>query len=183
MQGNTAVFGLFRTRHAVENAIDVLRANGFRLSDISVLFPQNVGNKELAHEKGTKAPEGAVGGASAGGLLGGTLGLLAGIGVLAIPGLGPFIAAGPIMAALAGIGAGGVVGGMVGALVGMGIPEYEAKRYEGFVRKGGILMSVHTDNHEWTTLAKRLLDGAGAKHIASSHESSADVPTEHPGHV
>lgn len=183
MQGNTAVFGLFRTRHAVENAIDVLRANGFRLSDISVLFPQNVGTKEFAHEKGTKAAEGAAGGASAGAVIGGTLGLLAGVGWLVIPGLGPLIAAGPIVAALAGVGAGGVVGGVFGSLVGMGVPEYVAKRYEGFVRKGGILMSVHCDDSTWTERAKRLLDAAGAKHIASAHEANADVPTEHPGHV
>ncbi len=180
---NTAVFGIYRTRSEAEVAADEVLAAGYRNEDISVLLPENAGTKDFAHEKGTKTPEGVTAGAVTGGAVGGTLGLLAGIGALAIPGLGPFIAAGPIMAALAGIGAGGTVGGIVGALVGMGIPEYEAKRYEGFVKKGGILMSVHTDNHEWTTLAKRLLDSAGAKHISSTHEAGADVPTEHPGHV
>lgn len=183
MLGKTAVFGLFRTRLAVEMAIDTLRTNGFRLSDLSVLFPQNIGTKELAHEKNTKAPEGAAGGASAGAVIGGTLGLLVGIGALAIPGLGAFIAAGPIMAALAGIGVGGVFGGIVGALVGMGVPEYEAKRYEGYIKEGGILMSIHTDDPAWTDRAKHLLAVSGARHIAAANEARADVPTEHPGHV
>src|SRR5262245_18068406 len=128
---NTAVFGIYRTRAGVERAVDELRSTGFRNTDISVLFPENVGTKDFAHEKHTKAPEGAATGAGTGAVVGGTLGWLAGIGALAIPGLGPFIAAGPIMAALAGVGVGGAIGGITGALVGMGIPEYEAKRYEG----------------------------------------------------
>src|ERR1700686_4777154 len=133
---NKAVFGLYTTRRQVENAIDVLRARGFRNTDISVLLPENVGTKDFATEKHTKAPEGATAGAGTGAVVGGALGWLTGIGALAIPGLGPFIAAGPIMAALAGAGVGGAVGGLTGALVGMGIPEYEAKRYEGRVTKG-----------------------------------------------
>src|SRR5689334_21724041 len=131
---NTAAFGIYRTKGEVENAIDTLLGAGFRNEDISVLFPENAGNKDLKTHKDTKAPEGVTTGAATGGALGGTLGLLAGIGSLAIPGLGPFIAAGPIMGALAGIGVGGTVGGIIGALVGMGIPEYEAKRYEGRIR-------------------------------------------------
>src|SRR6195256_6289952 len=138
---NKAVFGLYTTRRQVENAVDELRSQGFRNTDISVLFPENVGTKDFAHEKGTKAPEGVAAGATSGAVIGGALGWLAGIGALAIPGLGPFIAAGPIMGALAGAGVGGAVGGVTGALVGFGIPEYEAKRYEGRIQKGGILVS------------------------------------------
>src|SRR5882757_6309050 len=131
---NTAVFGIYRDRLHVEQTVDALLEQGFRSEDISVLLPDNVGTKDFAHEKHTKAPEGAATGAGAGAVVGGTLGLLAGVGALAIPGLGPFIAAGPIMGALGGIGAGGVVGGLIGTLVGLGIPEYEAKRYEGLIR-------------------------------------------------
>ena len=137
---NTAVFGIYSTYEGVESAVDVLKSAGFRNTDISVLFPENAGTKDFAHQKGTKAPEGASAGAATGAVIGGTLGWLAGIGALAIPGVGPFIAAGPIMAALAGAGVGGTVAGITGALIGMGIPEYEAKRYEGRLRKGGILL-------------------------------------------
>src|SRR6185295_14824067 len=126
---NTAAFGIYSNRMGVENAVDRLRMEGYRNTDISVLFPENVGTKDFAHEKNTKAPEGAVAGGTSGALIGGTLGWLVGIGAVAIPGLGPFIAAGPLIAALAGVGAGGAVGGMTGALIGLGIPEYEAKRY------------------------------------------------------
>jgi hypothetical protein len=154
--------------------VDRLVAAGFRTEDISVLLAENVGTKDFAHEKHTKAPEGTATGAAAGGVVGGTLGLLAGIGALAIPGLGPFIAAGPIMATLAGAGAGGVVGGLVGALVGMGIPEYEAKRYEGRIKEGGILMSVHADNADWTKKAKELMEQTGAEDVSSSGEAGAD---------
>jgi hypothetical protein len=171
---NTAVFGIYKTRTEVESAIDDLLAAGFRNEDISVLFPDNTGTKELAAEKNTKVPEGVTTGAATGGAVGGTLGLLAGIGTLAIPGLGPFIAAGPIMGALAGIGVGGTVGGLIGALVGMGIPEYEAKRYEGMIKEGGILLSVHCDNSDWVKRAKDLLKDSGAQDVASSGEKSAD---------
>src|SRR5690348_10393974 len=136
---NTAAFGIYSDRAQVEQGINSLLAARFRKHDISVLFPDNEGTKDFAHQKHTKAPEGATAGAGAGGAIGGTFGLLVGLGALAIPGLGPLIAAGPIMAALAGMGAGGAVGGLVGALVGMGIPEYEAKRYDGRVRQGGIM--------------------------------------------
>jgi len=171
---NTAVFGIYRNRDHVEEGVDVLVNNGFRAEDISVLLPENVGTKEFAAEKHTKAPEGAATGAGTGAVVGGTLGLLAGLGALAIPGLGPFIAAGPIMGALAGAGSGGVVGGLIGALVGMGIPEYEAKRYEGLIRKGGVLLSVHCDNSEWVKRAKDLLESTGAEDISSAGESSGD---------
>ena len=139
---NTAVFGIYSNRTGAESGVDALKAAGFSNTDISVLLPENTGTKDFAHEKNTKAPEGASKGAGTGALLGGGLGWLVGIGALAIPGLGPFIAAGPIMAALAGAGVGGAVGGLTGALIGMGIPEYEAKRYEG--RDGGILLSLHS---------------------------------------
>src|SRR5215207_8087641 len=171
---NTAVYGIYRDRAHVEDAVDALIDNGFRSEDISVLMPENVGTKDFAAEKNTKAPEGATAGAGTGAVVGGTLGLLAGIGALAIPGLGPFIAAGPIMGALAGLGAGGAVGGLVGALVGMGIPEYEAKRYEGRIREGGILLSVHCDDSDWVGRAKDILKQTGAEDVSSAGEASAD---------
>jgi hypothetical protein len=171
---NTAVFGIYPEYASVENGVDALKAAGFRNTDISVLFPENVGTKDFAHKKETKAPEGATTGATTGAVIGGGLGWLAGIGALAIPGLGPFIAAGPIMAALAGVGVGGAVGGITGALIGMGIPEYEAKRYEGRVKEGGILLSVHSDNSEWTKRAKEILEHTGAQDVSSAGEASAD---------
>lgn len=171
---NTAVFGIYPAYASVEYGVDALRTAGFRNSDISVLFPENTGTKDFAHEKGTKAPEGASTGAGTGVVVGGALGWLAGIGSLAIPGLGPFIAAGPIMAALAGAGVGGVVGGLTGALIGMGIPEYEAKRYEGRVKDGGILLSVHSDSSEWTKRAKKILEQTGAQDISSTGEASSE---------
>src|SRR5258707_3367337 len=170
----TAVFGIYPNSTSVESAVDALKAAEFRNSDISVLFPENTGTKDFAHEKETKAPEGATAGAGTGALLGGGLGWLAGIGALAIPGLGPFIAAGPIMAALAGARSGGAVGGLTGALIGMGIPEYEAKRYEGRVKDGGILLSVHSDNSEGTKPAKEILGRTGEQDISSTGEARAD---------
>jgi len=171
---NTAAFGIFKDRSEVENAVDQLKAAGFRNTDISVLFPYNEGNKDFAIEKETKAPEGATTGAGTGAILGGALGWLAGIGSLAIPGVGPLIAAGPIMAALAGAGVGGTLGGIAGALVGMGIPEYEARRYQGRIEKGGILLSVHCDDSDWTSKAKNILENSGAEDVSSTGESSAD---------
>ncbi len=171
---NTAVFGIYASREMAENAVDRLIAAGFRNEDISVLLQDNVGTKDFAHEKHTKAPEGTATGVVAGGLIGGTIGLLAGIGTLAIPGLGPLIAAGPIIAALTGVGSGGIVGGVIGALVGMGIPEYEAKRYEGRIKEGGILLSTHCDSSEWVSKAKTLLRETGAEDISSADEAAAD---------
>jgi len=171
---NTAVFGIYPDYASVESGVDALQTAGFRNTDISVLFPENVGTKDFAHEKGTKAPEGASTGGGVGAVIGGGLGWLAGIGALAIPGVGPFIAAGPIIAALAGVGVGGAIGGIAGALIGMGIPEYEAKRYEGRVREGGILLSVHSDDSEWTKRAKEILERTGAQDVASAGEAKAD---------
>ena len=171
---NTAAFGIYATREMAESAVDRLTGAGFRSEDISVLLQDNVGTKDFAHEKHTKAPEGATTGAVAGGVIGGTIGVLAGIGLLAVPGLGPLIAAGPIIAALTGVGSGGLVGGVIGALVGMGIPEYEAKRYEGRIKEGGILLSVHCDNSDWVAKAKDVLRHTGAEDIASAEEASAD---------
>ena len=171
---NTTVYGIYRDEEQVSFAIDRMLENSFRNEDISVLLPDNLGTKDFAHEKHTKAPEGTATGATAGGAIGGTIGLLAGVGALAIPGLGPFIAAGPIMAALAGLGVGGTVGGVIGALVGMGLPEYEAKRYEGRIKNGGVLMSIHCDNSDWADKAKELMKSTGAEDISSSSEASAD---------
>jgi len=171
---NTAVFGIYRDRTSLENAVDVLRQEDFRNTDISVLFPENQGTKDFAHEKNTKAPEGAATGAGSGAVIGGTLGWLTGIGALAIPGVGPFIAAGPIVAALAGVGVGGAIGGIAGALLGLGIPEYEAKRYEGRIKEGGILLSVHCDDSNWTKRAKEILERTGAQDVSSSGEANAD---------
>ncbi len=171
---NTAVFGIYPSRSSAEEAVDSLRVAGFRSADVSILFPENEGTKDLAHRKSTKAPEGTTAGAGAGAVLGGALGWLAGIGALAIPGIGPFIAAGPIVAALAGVGAGGAVGGLAGGLIGAGIPEYEARRYEGRIRKGGILLSVHCDSSEWVKKAKGILERTGAEDIAAAGEARAD---------
>src|SRR5579871_6500980 len=172
----TAVFGIYQNATQAEHSVDQLLAGGFRNDDISVLLPDNKSTKDFAHEKNTKAPEGTTTGVATGGAIGGTLGLLAGIGMLAIPGVGPFIAAGPIMGALAGLGVGGAVGGLIGALVGMGIPEYEAKRYEGRIKEGGVLLSAHCDTSEEITRAKDILKKTGAQDISSSGEASADHP-------
>src|SRR6202163_3551042 len=170
------VFGIYSTRLAVENATDSLITAGFPASDISVLMPETVGGaKDMGTEKATKAPEGTAAGVTAGGIIGGTLGLLAGVGLLAIPGLGPFIAAGPIMAGLAGLGVGGAVGGVTGALIGMGIPEFEAKRYEGRLQKGGILLSVHCNTSEEVKRAKDVLERTGGEDVSSTGESSVDT--------
>jgi hypothetical protein len=169
---NTAVFGIYKTVDQAEIAVDKLLASGVTQNDVSVLLPDVDSTRQFAHEKNTKAPEGTTTGAVAGGAIGGTIGLLAGIGSLAIPGLGPFIAAGPIMAALAGLGAGGAVGGLIGALTGMGMPEYEAKRYEGRVKDGGILLSVHADSSEEVSILKKLLEKTGAEDVSSAGETS-----------
>jgi hypothetical protein len=172
---NTAAFGIYKDRAIAETAVDRLLAEGFSNQDVSVLMSDNSGSKDFATEKNTKAPEGTTTGVGVGGAVGGTLGLLAGIGALAIPGVGPLIAAGPIMAGLAGLGIGGAVGGLVGALVGMGIPEYEAKRYEGRVKDGGILLSVHCNTSEEISKAKDILKETGAEDIASSGEKSVST--------
>ncbi len=174
MSKNTSAFGIYRDQVTVSEAVDALKQAGFRSTDISVLCPENSGTKDFAHEKHTKAPEGAVAGASSGAIIGGALGWLAGIGALAVPGIGPFIAAGPIVAMLSGVGVGGTLGGFTGALIGVGIPEYEAKRYEGRIRNGGILLSVHCDNSDWVKRAKELLENTGATDISTSTEAKAD---------
>lgn len=172
---NTAVFAIFPNRSAAETAVDRLTAAGFSHQDVSVLMSDRSGSKDFAAEKNTKAPEGTTTGVTVGGVVGGTLGLLAGLGALAIPGVGPLIAAGPIMGALAGLGVGGAVGGLVGALVGMGIPEYEAKRYEGRVKDGGILVSVHCETSDEVSRAKDILKATGGEDIASSGEKSVST--------
>jgi hypothetical protein len=174
---NMAVFGIYKTPGTAEVAVDHLLSKGFPNSAISVLLPDDESTRAFAHEKSTKAPEGTTTGVTTGGVIGGTLGLLAGIGALAIPGVGPLIAAGPIMAGLAGIGVGSAVGGMVGALVGLGIPEYEAKRYEGAVKGGGTLLSVHCDTSEQMDSAKASLKETGAQDIASASEAGSDDKT------
>ena len=172
MSKNKAVIGIVDTQAQAENLLQHLQQAGFSSSNISAIFPDQRGTKDFAHEHNTKAPEGAVVGATSGGLLGGTLGLLAGIGALAIPGLGAFIAAGPIMAALSGAAAGAAVGGVAGALIGLGIPELEAKMYEGKLRSGNILFAVHVDNDEQEERAKAAFKKQGAHDISSTSESS-----------
>lgn len=174
MSSNTSAYGIYPDQTTVSEAVDALKHAGFRNTDISVLFPENLGSKDFGHEKHSKAPEGAVAGASSGAIIGGALGWLVGIGALAIPGIGAFVAAGPIVAMLSGIGVGGTVGGFTGALIGVGIPEYEAKRYEGRIRNGGILLSVHCDNSDWVKRAKDVMSHSGAADIATSHEAKAD---------
>jgi Protein of unknown function (DUF3341) len=174
MPKNTAVFGLYHIELEASAAVDRLRRAGFRNSDVSILFSENTGNKDLAHEKNTKAPEGAAAGAGFGAVLGSTLGWLAGSGLLAIPGLGLFLSAGPIMGLLGGAGLMGALAGVAGALIGSGIPEYEAKRYVGRIRKGGVLLSVHCDDSDYAKRAKEILDNTGAEDIASAPEAKAD---------
>jgi hypothetical protein len=169
-----AVFGLVENEFQAERIVDELRTAGFSNNDISVLFPDKTGTRDFAHEQHTKAPEGAATGAATGGVLGGALGWLAGIGTLAIPGLGPFIAAGPIMAALAGAGVGAAAGGLTGALVGMGIPEYEAKLYEGKIKEGNILVAVHAENSEQRKRVKEVLEHAGAHDVSYTEEEDVD---------
>jgi uncharacterized membrane protein len=165
-----AVFCLSDSEGQAERIVDSLRVAGFSNNDISVLFPDKSGTRDFAHEQHTKAPEGAATGAGTGGVVGGVLGWLVGIGSLAIPGVGPFIAAGPIMAALAGAGVGAAVGGLSGALIGIGIPEYEAKQYEGKIKQGNILISVHSENSEETKRAKEIFERAAAHDISSTSE-------------
>jgi hypothetical protein len=171
---NIAVFGIYPDQLTAEDAVETLKEADFRSTDISVLFPDSQGAKDFAHEKHTKAPEGAVTGGSSGAVLGGALGWLAGIGALAIPGLGAFVAAGPIMGLLGGIGLGSAIGGITGALIGLGIPEYEARRYEGRVKRGCILISVHCDDAEWARRAKHILNQTGGEDVASTGEARAD---------
>jgi hypothetical protein len=168
-----SVWGIYPTRLALEMAIDGLREGGFLSSDISVLLPENLGPADLVTEKFTKAPEGVTAGASSGVLIGGALGWLAGIGAFALPGLGAFIAAGPLMSTLAGVGVGGILGGVAGALIGVGIPEYEAKRYEGRLNKGSILVSVHCDKPEEIPHARRIMERTGGEDISVSGEETA----------
>jgi hypothetical protein len=180
MASKKAVFGMLNSRQHAENVVLQLQGAGFLTDDISVLFPDQGGTRDFAFEKHTKAPEGASIGGAAGGAIGGTLGLLAGIGALAIPGIGPFIAAGPIMAALSGAAAGAAVGGLTGALVGMGIPEIEAKQYETKIRSGGILISVHVDDATERKRAKDILLRNGAQHVSAIGEEHVSHKDQQP---
>jgi hypothetical protein len=171
-----SVIGIVETQIQAERIVDQLQQSGVASGDISVLFPDKRGTKDFAHEHNTKAPEGAVAGVGAGGVIGGTLGLLAGIGALAIPGVGPLIAAGPLMATLSGAAAGATVGGITGGLIGLGMPEYEAKSYEGKVRGGNILVAVHTENSDTEKRAKQVYEANGAHDVAVTGDSS--VPRE-----
>jgi hypothetical protein len=166
-----AVFGMCNELQA-QTILNDLQTAGFSNADVSVLVPDTMGAHDLGHEYRTKAPEGTATGAGTGGVLGGALGWLAGIGALAVPGLGPFVAAGPIMAALSGAAVGAAVGGITGALVGMGIPEYEAKRYEGKLQEGSILVSVHTEDADERRRAREIMERAGAQDVAVSSEVS-----------
>jgi len=168
-----SVFCLATSRNQAEQIVDRLKAANFSNNDISVLFPDKGTSRDFAHEKNTKAPEGAVTGAGTGGVIGGALGWIVGIGALAIPGVGPFIAAGPIMAALGGAAIGAAAGGIAGGLIGLGIPELEAKRYEGKIKEGNLLLSVHTENSEEITRAKDIFTKAGAQDICTTGEAAA----------
>jgi len=165
-----SVFCIANTREQAEIIVARLKNTGFSNNDISALFPDKETSRNFAHEKNTKAPEGAATGAGTGGVLGGALGWLAGIGAIAIPGVGPLIAAGPILAALSGAAVGAAVGGVTGALVGLGMPEFEAKRYEGMIRAGNILISVHADNSDEVKVAKEIFEKSGAKDISTAGE-------------
>jgi hypothetical protein len=167
-----SVFCIATSREQAEDIVGRLKASNFSNNDISVLFPDKSTTRDFAHEKNTKAPEGAITGAGTGGVLGGALGWLAGIGALAIPGVGPFIAAGPILAALSGAAVGAAAGGIAGGLIGLGIPELEAKRYEGKVREGNILISVHTENADEISRAKTIFTEAQAQDVCTTGEAT-----------
>jgi len=169
--GKKAVFCIARDMTQAARIVDELKSAGFSANDISVLFPDKGTSRDFAHEHSTKAPEGAATGGAAGGVLGGTLGWLVGIGSLTIPGVGPFIAAGPLMVALGGAAVGGAVGGLLGGLIGLGIPEYEAKRYEGKIRGGNVLVSVHSESSDETKRAKTIFERAGAEDISTAGEA------------
>ena len=169
----TSVFGIVKTYGQAEQIVEGLQSAGFPASEISVLLPDTQGKHDIGHIKATKAPEGATTGAATGGVTGGVLGLLAGIGALAIPGVGPFIAAGPIMAALSGAAVGATTGGVVGGLIGMGIPEIEAKRYEDKLRNGNYLIAVHAADGAKKDRAKEIFKSAGAEDISTSSMSKA----------
>jgi len=171
---NISAFGIYRDQATINDAIEAFQAAGFRQTDLSVLCAENLGSKDFAHERHTKAPEGAVAGGSSGAVIGAALGWLAGAGMMAIPGLEAFSAAGPILATLGGMGVGVTVGGLTGALVGSGMPEYEAKRYEGRVRHGGILLSVHCDNADWAKRARRIFKQTGATDVGTAAQATAD---------
>jgi hypothetical protein len=177
-----SVFCIATSRPQAEQIVDRLKSSSFSANDISVLFPDKQSNRDFAHEKNTKAPEGAVTGAGTGGVLGGALGWLVGIGALAIPGVGPFIAAGPIMAALSGAAIGAAAGGITGGLIGLGIPELEAKRYEAKIKSGNILISVHTENSDEIKVAKDVFTQANAEDICTTGESSAPKDSKNPGY-
>ncbi|MGA8437643.1 MAG: DUF3341 domain-containing protein [Candidatus Sulfotelmatobacter sp.] len=170
-----SVFGVYSTRTNVESAVTALKDSGFANSDVSVLLPENVRTGELATDRSTKAPEGAAVGLGSGAAVGGALGWLVGVGALAIPGIGPVIAAGPLLAALAGIGIGGAVGGFAGSLVGLGISEYEAQKYEGQLLKGGILVAVRCETPQQANRAKEVLVSSGAQDVATSRETSTEA--------
>jgi hypothetical protein len=170
---NTTIFGIYPYYSSVEHAVTALREAGFRNTNISVVFPENAGSMNFAREMCDKPPEGVVGGGITGAVVGGTLGWLVGVGALAIPGLGPVIAAGPIMAALAGVGVGGTAGGIAGALIGMEIPEHIAQRYEDRVRDGGIIASVHCEEPAWIERAQEIMEHTGAQDISSTGNGNA----------
>jgi hypothetical protein len=175
MATDFVAYGIYPNRTAFERALEALRAAGFRNSDISAILPDRDHTaRDLAHQINTKTPEGIATGAGTGAAVGGVLGWLVGIGALAIPGIGPIAAAGPVVAALAGAGAGGATGGFVGGLIGAGIPEVEAKRYAGRIREGGYLLSVHCDNNAWAKRAEETLEAAGGRDVAKTHEAPAD---------
>lgn len=175
MATDYVAYGIYPDREAFERALDGLRSAGFRNSDVSAVLPErDLTVRDLAHEIHTKAPEGIAAGAGTGAAVGGVLGWLIGIGALAIPGVGPLVAAGPIVAALAGAGAAGATGGLVGGLIGAGIPEVEAKRYAGRIRDGGYLLSVHCDDREWANRAEEILETTGGRDVVKAHEASPD---------
>jgi hypothetical protein len=178
---NTALIGIYPTHANLENGVQALKDAGFRHTDISVLYPEDRDDQGSAHVKDEAAPEGAATGAGAGALVGGVLGWLAGIGSLTIPGMGPFIVAGPIIAALAGAGAAGIVGGVAGGLAGLGVPEPKAQGYQERLKDGEMLLSVHADNLYWAERAKEILVSTGAQDISFTGEACAGFNhSDHP---
>jgi hypothetical protein len=173
-RANTSIYGIYADQNSISEAVNSLKAVGFRTTDISILFPDNVGTKDFGHQKSSKAPEGAVAGGSAGAIVGSMVGWFAGMGTLAIPGLEPFAVAGPVMGMLSGLGVGMLLGAVTGGVTGATIPEYEAKRFAGRIRRGGILLSVHCDDADWSKTAVSTLKKTGARDIGASAEAKAD---------
>jgi len=172
----TAIYGIFVTPSSLEAAVDALTSAGISLNGLSLLMSDKGGWQDFTSGGAAKHSDPSAPGAGVGGALGGLVGLLVGLGALVIPGAGPLVAAGPMMASLAGLTVGGALGGLVSALVDLGLPEYEAKLYDGRLKDGAVLLSVHCLSIGQVDTAKDVLKANGAEDLASSGEEEIDTP-------